>query len=711
MSDLFGPIQAAGPVAAATGDIAWLQALLDAEGGLALAQADCGLIPAAHAEAIAAACRAEFYSVAEIGSAATAIGNPAAPLVRALTDRVSDPEAARSVHFGATSQDIMDTAAMLVAERALRALDADVSACAAAVAVLAEDHACTPQVGRSLLQQALPVTFGLTAAGWLAALIAAAERLDAVRARLAVQLGGAVGTLAALGDSGPDVVVAYARRLGLEAPDLPWHTDRTRIADIAGALGLLAGVVGKIGRDITLLAQTEIGEVSEIDAHAGGSSTMPHKRNPIAAVAAVAAGAQAPGLVATLLTASMPELQRGAGTWHAEWRPLRELLRATGASVHWIRISLSRLEIHPISMRRNLARTGGLLMAERITIALSPLVGRLAAQDAVTDSARRATSGAGRFAELLAAHPLVDGRLDSERLEALLEPSTYLGSSRLFVARAVVRHQARIGAQACGTGRQRSVALHSDVAGDAGGVPVLLLNALGSDLSIWDEYVEPLTSKGFRVIRCDARGHGDSPVPAGEYGLADLGADVAALLDRLAVSAAHIVGVSLGGMTGMWLARHRPERVRGLVLCCTSARPGNPEMWAERAGRARAGGMHAIAEGSVARWFTPAWRTAHPEITSRMRDLTADTPADGYAGACAALTELDLVAELPGITAPTLVLSTAQDPAFPPEHGRLIAERIPDARFEIVDSAAHLGTVEQPATFLRLITEHLRRTS
>ncbi|WP_433563229.1 3-carboxy-cis,cis-muconate cycloisomerase [Nocardia sp. CA-151230] len=721
MSELFGPLQAAGPVAAATDDTAWLQALLDSEAALAWALADRGIIPETHAGAIAAACRAELYDAREIGAAAVDIGNPAAPLVRALTARVTDREAAGSVHLGATSQDIMDSAAMLIAARALDALEADLSACADLLAELTRQHAATPQVGRSLLQQALPVTFGLTAAGWLSSLGAAADQLDRVhRSRLAAQLGGAVGTLASLGDSGTDVMEAYARRLGLTAPELPWHTDRSRISELAGALGTVSGVVAKIGRDLTLLAQTEVGEVGE-DGAAGGSSTMPHKRNPIAAVAAVAAAAQAPGLVATLLSASGHEQQRAAGSWHAEWRPLTELLRSTGAAVHWLRESLSRLQIHPARMRGNLALTGGLLMAERVTAALTPALGRLAAHDAVTDCARRVRPDSAAFGDLLAAHPLIAGHLDRSRIDALLEPSAYLGSAPTFVQRALSAHeQGRIRTRRmrgggdggpgslAGTRATRAVTVHHLDDGDPGGIPVVLINALGSTLEIWSDYVQPLQDSGFRVVRYDARGHGDSPVPAGPYGLADLGADLEALLNRLEIEAAHLVGVSLGGMTALWLARYRPERVRGLVACCTSARPGNAERWRERAAQAGAQGMRAIAEGSVERWFTPEWRAEYPETTRHMRDLTTDTPAHGYAACCAALADLDLSGELPHITAPTLVLSTVQDPAFPPEHGRLIADRIPGARLEILDGAAHLGPTERPDLFLPPILDHLR---
>ncbi|MCP2288399.1 3-oxoadipate enol-lactonase [Nocardia amikacinitolerans] len=736
MSELFGPLRAAGQVAEETGDVGWLTALLGTEAALAGALADAGLIAAEHAEAIAAVCKPELYDVSEIGLTATGVGNPAAPVVRALTARVADPAAAGVVHLGATSQDIMDTAAMLIAARSIDALLVDLAACTEQLARLTEQHAATPAVGRSLLQQALPITFGLTTAGWLSALGAAADRIIQVRVeQLAVQLGGAVGTLASLGADGPATLSAFARRLNLAEPELPWHTDRSRITETAGALGTLAAAVAKIGRDLTLLSQTEIGEVSEHAPGHGGSSTMPHKRNPIAAVCAVAAAAQAPGLVATLLAAA-PDLQRGAGSWHAEWQPFTELLRSTGSAVSWLRTSLSRLRIHPERMRRNLAATGGALLAERVSTALIPQLGRLTAHEVVGECVARA-DGSLTFADALRAHPRLAGLLDRGDIEALLEPSTYLGSTQFFVGRALAEHARRqragnttldsdlsradavnrgghgraepvIGARPRTTG---PVDLRSESYGDGSGEAVLLVNALGSDLSIWDDYVRPLADMGFRVIRCDTRGHGDSPVPLGPYSLADLGGDLESVLDRHAVESAHVVGISLGAMTGLWLARHRPLRVRRLVACCTSARPGNPQVWRARAAQARAEGMAAIATASVGRWFTPEFAAANPTFVARKRLLTADTPAEGYAACCEALAEIDLLDELPAITAPTLVLSTAQDPAFPPEDGMAIAERIPGARFRNIDNAAHLGTLEQPGLFLTAIADHLQESS
>jgi 3-carboxy-cis,cis-muconate cycloisomerase len=351
---LFDEVLAAGPVRDAVADRRWLAAMLEAEAALARAQAALGLIPAEAAAAITAACVPERYDLADIAAGAAGSGTPVLPLVTALR-RAVPGEVRRYVHAGATSQDILDTAAMLVAHRALGPLLADLDGAAEAAGDLARRYRDTPAAGRTLLQHAVPVTFGLKAAGWLVALREARDLLVRVRTRrLAVQLGGAAGTLDAYGDAGPAVVRRFAAELGLAAPLVPWHTDRTRVAELAGALATAAGVAGKAARDVTLLAQSEVGEVAE--AAPGASSAMPHKRNPVAAVATLAAAAQAPGLAATVFGAMVQEHERAAGAWHAEWRPLRELLVAAGSAVHWLRRCLSGLVVDEAAVARNLAR-------------------------------------------------------------------------------------------------------------------------------------------------------------------------------------------------------------------------------------------------------------------------------------------------------------------------------------------------------------------
>jgi 3-oxoadipate enol-lactonase len=251
-----------------------------------------------------------------------------------------------------------------------------------------------------------------------------------------------------------------------------------------------------------------------------------------------------------------------------------------------------------------------------------------------------------------------------------------------------------------------AVDVHYRVDGPDDGPPLLMINSLGADLAMWEPQVPALAGRR-RMIRYDARGHGLSPVPPGRYGLADLGREALALLDLLGVASADVCGLSLGGMTAMWLAANAPERVKRLVLCCTSALFGPPERWARRAETVLAHGTGAVADAVVSRWVTPGFAAAHPDETARLRAMIAATPAVGYAGACAAIEDMDLRADLGRIRARTLVISGADDPATPPEHGAAIAHGIPDARFEVLQNAAHLGTYEQPEAANRLILEAL----
>jgi 3-carboxy-cis,cis-muconate cycloisomerase len=351
---LFDGVFGRGQAAAEVRDEAWLQALLDVESALVTACAASNLVPQAAAEAIAAAAADPAgFDLSQLGAAAASAGNPVLPLVRALKERVG-PAGARYVHFGATSQDILDSAMMLIARRAVMHIVAELQAAADAAAELATTHRDTPMVGRTLLQQALPTTFGLKAAGWALALDHAAEQVEISAQALPVQLGGAVGTLAEYGEQAMEVVAVLASALGLREPLLPWHTARAPVADLAGALGAACGGIGKVALDVCLLAQNEVAEVSEGTEGRGGSSAMPHKHNPIAAISARACALRAPGLVATLLTAMAQEHERAAGPWHAEWETLSDLLRSSGSAASWLRDSLAGLEVDVERMARNL---------------------------------------------------------------------------------------------------------------------------------------------------------------------------------------------------------------------------------------------------------------------------------------------------------------------------------------------------------------------
>jgi 3-carboxy-cis,cis-muconate cycloisomerase len=347
---VFDRIFVPAPLREALSDEAWLQALLDVERSLAIVNGRAGLIPQEAARAIADACRAESFDVAAIADEARSPGNPVEPLVRALRETVGG-DAAEHVHHGATSQDVLDTAAMLVSREALGAILASLDAVALACAALAERHRATPIVARTLLQQAAPTTFGLKAAGWLLGVLAARRDLGFARKEcLAVQLGGPVGTL------DPGLAKLLAEELGLADPGTPWHTNRVRIAELGAALGIAAGAAAKIGLDVGLLSQNEVGEVSE--AEGGASSAMPHKRNPIGSLLAVTCARQAQAQTAVLAASVVQEHERAFGAWHAEWPALVGALGYTGGAVEGARRALDGLEVHEDRMRANLEASG-----------------------------------------------------------------------------------------------------------------------------------------------------------------------------------------------------------------------------------------------------------------------------------------------------------------------------------------------------------------
>jgi 3-carboxy-cis,cis-muconate cycloisomerase len=361
----FGALFVPAPFREAVSDEAWLAAMLDVERAIVAAAAGAGIASADTAAAVSAQCDPALYDIARLCEDGRAAGNPAEPLVRALRERVGG-DAARWVHVGATSQDVIDTAAMLVARAALGLIDDELDGVARACARLAEEHRDTVMAARTLLQQAVPTTFGLKAAGWLIAVLDA--RLRVGRLTLPAELGGAAGTLAAYGPNGPEVARRFAEELDLAEPALPWHAHRGRIAELGGALGAVASVSAKIGLDVVLLAQTEVGEVSEADG--GASSTMPHKRNPARAVLARACAlgvhAQVP-----VLTGGEHELERAAGAWHAEWNALSEALALAGGAAASIRDCLDGLQVHAERMRANM---GDELFAERDAFLASGLL-------------------------------------------------------------------------------------------------------------------------------------------------------------------------------------------------------------------------------------------------------------------------------------------------------------------------------------------------
>jgi 3-carboxy-cis,cis-muconate cycloisomerase len=428
-------------------DAAALQRMLDVEAGLARAEAATGVIPAAAAVAIVRQCEAGRYDVAALRDAARNAGNLAIPLVAALTRAVAadDPAARGFVHWGATSQDILDTALVLQLRDAGALLAHDLDRLAVALREQVLRHRGTVLAGRTWLQQALPTTLGLKLVATLDAVHRHRGRLAAARAAIAVlQFGGAAGTLASLGARGPAVEAALASELGLAVADVPWHTQRDRLAEFATTLGLLVATLGKLARDLALLAQSEVGEAHEAPgAGRGGSSTMPQKRNPVAAAIALAAATRVPSLVATMLAAAVQEHERGLGNWPAEWETLPEIVLLAAGTLDAMAGAVAGLEVDTARMRANLDLTGGQLLAEAIQMALAPALGRDVAHARVADACRQASAQHRHLRAVLAADTTVAGVLDDAALEALFDPAGYLGSADLYIDRVLARIDAR----------------------------------------------------------------------------------------------------------------------------------------------------------------------------------------------------------------------------------------------------------------------------
>jgi 3-carboxy-cis,cis-muconate cycloisomerase len=439
LSPLLAPLLSSAAMRAICDDRATLQSMLDFEAALARAEAATGVIPAGAVAPIEAACRAEQFDVTGLAEAATRSGNLAIPLVKALTARVAqaDAEAGRYVHWGATSQDVIDTATMLGLRLAIDALLADLDSAIKGFATLAETHRDTAVVARTWLQHALPMPFGLKLAEYAAALHRSKLRLLRLRADgLALQFGGAAGTLAALGDKGLAVAEQLAKELDLPLPDAPWHTHRDRIAEVASVLAILTGSCGKIARDVSLLMQTDVGEAYEPAGEGrGGSSTMPHKRNPVACAAALGAATMAPNLAATIFAAQVQDHERSAGPWHAEWPTLPTLLLVTSGALAAIVDIAEGLEVDAVRMRDNLDATHGLIMAEAVTFALADKLGKSDAHHLVEAATKRAVAGKKHLREVLIADPKVAAQLDADAIAKLFEPMNYQGASQALIDR------------------------------------------------------------------------------------------------------------------------------------------------------------------------------------------------------------------------------------------------------------------------------------
>jgi 3-carboxy-cis,cis-muconate cycloisomerase len=421
---------------------AHVRGMLAFEAALARSEARAGIIPQEAAKTIVAHCKVELFDVEALYREAAVTGTPAIALVRMLMARVGG-DAQKFVHWGATSQDAIDTAMMLQMRDGLDLLMDGLLDVCAVCAKFAERHRHTLMAGRTLLQQALPITFGLKMARWLALAVRQVHALRERRQRtLAVQLGGAAGTLASLGGNGLQVVELLAAELGLSVPDLPWHTERDRVAEIAGTLGVVAGAMAKIAGDVALLAQTEVGEASEGAAPGKGeSSAMPQKHNPVDATSAIASARLAVGEVPVILSAMAQEHERAIGGWQSEWEAIPNLFRYTASAVERVREAISGLQVDPARMSANLDLTGGLIMAESLVMALAPHVGRPEAQRIVKALCDRATRSEMYLRQAAQEEVQVQSILSSEEIDRALDPGAYLGSTDAFIDRVLASYR------------------------------------------------------------------------------------------------------------------------------------------------------------------------------------------------------------------------------------------------------------------------------
>ncbi len=428
-------------------DEACLQAMLDFEAALARAEASAGVIPSSAAAAIAAKCRAELFDQKQLGSGAALAGNLAIPLIKQLKELVAadDEKAAGFVHWGATSQDAIDTAAMLQLRAALPLIGGDLEKLCGTLAKLAVEHRATMIVGRTWMQHAIPTTLGVKFAGWLDALTRHRERLRETQERcLVLQFGGAVGTLAALGAHGEKVAVNLAGELKFSLPEIPWHSHRDRLAEIATTMGLLAGTLGKITRDISLHMQTEIGEIFEPAGEGrGGSSTMSHKRNPVGSTVILAAAARVPGLVSTMLRAMVQEEERGLGGWHAEWETLPEIVDLVAGALHHLTNMIPNLEIDVERMRTNLELSKGLIFAEAITAALGEKIGRAQARAWMDVASLRAGKEKRHLRQVIETDAEISKHFSRAELDGLFEARNYIGSANRFIDQVLASNESR----------------------------------------------------------------------------------------------------------------------------------------------------------------------------------------------------------------------------------------------------------------------------
>lgn len=698
-----------GPMLAVFSDENRLQRMLDFESALALVEAALGVIPEDTSRIIVAESRMGVLDQLSLRADAAHAGNLAIPFVKQLSKAVSEKseDAARYVHWGATSQDVIDTGFVLQMREALGLIDEQLQELNAGLAALAERHTPTVMPGRTWLQQAVPITFGWKAAGWLDAMLRHRVRLEEVRSRaLTLQLGGAAGTLAFLGADGPVVARQLAKTLDLALADISWHSSRDRIGEVATLLGLIVVTLGKMARDISLLMQTEVAEAFEPAGEGrGGSSTMPQKKNPVSCSVVLAAAVRVPGLVATVLSSMVQEHERGLGNWQAEWETMPTIFNLCSGSLDRMNEMISGLEVDASRMASNLDLTKGLIFAEAVSMALSAEMGREAAHELVERACRLATETNRHLRDVLMEDAKCRKIISEDELAGLFDASGYLGITRTSIDRVLARvSNTRVVARSARMDIG-DVRIQYRLSGKADKPALVFSNSLGADLTMWDGQVEEF-SEHFRILRYDTRGQGESSAPAGPYTIELLGRDVISLLDELGIESCNFCGLSMGGMIGQWLAINAASRVRKVVLSSTAAKIGATETWNRRIATIQNAGLSAILPGVLERWFTPSFHRSHPDVIARTRAMLEASDPAGYIACCEALRDADLRKDAAGINALTLVIAGTYDPATPPVDGRFLAGAIGGAQY-VELNASHLVNIEAKREFNAAVLKFL----
>jgi 3-carboxy-cis,cis-muconate cycloisomerase len=688
-------------------DEALIQAMLDFESALATAQAHEGLIPTDAALAIEAQCHAQLIDFQQLRLDVALGGNACIPLVKQLTSLVKakNTEGDKFVHYGATSQDVIDTATMLQAKKSLQLIDNQLVTLIQQLTQLVETHRDTVMIGRSFMQHARPISFGLKVATWLDGIFRTKKKVEKLLSEnFALQLGGAVGNLSSMGEKGIAVAAKMAEILALKLPLIPYHTQRDRFVEIASTLGILTGNLGKIAKDISLLMQTEIGEVSEPSGVGkGGSSTMPHKRNPVSCIAILANAQRVPTLVSTMFASMIQDHERATGAWHAEWETLTDIIKLTGGALNQALILTSGLEINVERMRQNLENTEGLIYAENISLALSEKIGKTEAHELVEKWCKKALEKSVHLKIFISDKKEILEHFTPTQLDDLFDPKNSLGLSNLLIDN--ILNENKIYTINNTVRLSNGINVRYKLEGNPS-LPILVFsNSLGTDYHMWDA-VMPFLLPHFQILRYDTRGHGKTSVTLRPYSIELLGNDLIALLDGLNIKKATFCGLSMGGLIGQWLGINHPERLEKLIICNTAAKIGMVEVWNERIENILKDGTPSIWDATLGRWFTSNFQQEIAKIAT-VKSAFLGCNTEGYAACCAAVRDADFRDSIDTITTHTLIIAGKHDPVTTVEHAHFLASKIGNSEVKIL-KAAHLSSVECAEDFAAAVLGFLR---